>query len=252
MKVISYIMLKGGVGKTTASVNTAVGLSNKGYKVLLIDIDPQGSATEYFFDDEKLAKMEYTIYDVLEKINEKTTNKSIYKIRENLSVVPSNLDLALLEYVLLNNKTFPNHLYIKKILSFINEEYDYVVIDCPPNLGLYVLNALLVSDVVVIPFKNDRSGITGYQNTLQFINDIKNNFEINFKTKLLFTMANRNLIDVNVKKQFYELSFKTTIRYQGKPATDNSIRRKFLIEDNASVSNDYKQYIDELEGLLNE
>lgn len=253
MKVISFVMLKGGVGKTTASVNTAVGLANKGYRVLLLDTDPQANATEHFFDNESLENIELSLYDVLENIDNKDVIlNSIYNVKENLSILVSNLDLSVKEYLLKSNSDYPVHKYFKDIIEVVKDMYDYIIIDCPPSLGVYTLNSLFVSDLIVIPFRNDVSSVRGFTNTMNYLNLVKRNYSIDFDIKMLATMVNRNSYDKQVIEDISESSFNTNIRYQAKPVTESSFNKTFLIEDKSNVGNDYKNLVDELEVYFNE
>src|SRR5712692_62585 len=144
--IISFANNKGGTGKTTSCVNLATALAQSGKRVLLVDVDPQGSSTISFgFDKSKLL---YTVYDVLaqsRKVEEVTLETRV----ENLSLVPSNLDLAGAEVEL---SSVPGREFIlRETLAVAKRKYDAVVVDCPPNIGILTVNAIVACDLMIIP-----------------------------------------------------------------------------------------------------
>ena len=144
-KIISIANQKGGVGKTTTSINIAAILAKKGKKVLLIDTDPQGNATSGVGVNKE---QEFSVYDVLvgEVEFEKTLQDTNIK---NLKVCPSNINLAGAEVELVSMMSREHML--KEGLEEIKDKFDYIIIDCPPSLGLITLNAFTASDSVLIP-----------------------------------------------------------------------------------------------------
>ena len=148
-KIISFSNQKGGVGKTTSAVNIAASLGIIGHKVLLIDLDPQGNATSGVGISKKSLK--YSIYDVLAGA---VSAKDAILVTEyqNLSIIPTNIALAGAEYNLYSADG-NTECVIKNALAPIRDEYDYIIIDCPPSLSLLTVNALVASDGVVIPMQ---------------------------------------------------------------------------------------------------
>ena len=144
-KVVSFSNQKGGVGKTTSCVNLSAQIANKGKKVLMIDMDPQGNATSGLGISK--SKIKKTIYDVI--IGKSDIKEAIIKTRfKNLSVVPATIDLAGAElelYELENDTEFS-----KLAVDSVANDYDYIFIDCPPSLGMLTVNALSISNGVVI------------------------------------------------------------------------------------------------------
>jgi len=167
-QVLAVVNQKGGVGKTTTAVNLSTFLAAKGKKVLMIDIDPQGNATSGFgFEKNKLTR---TIYDVL--INDETLKNAIYETgRKNLSLSPSNIQLAGAEIELVG--TVSRETCLKRALTEIRKQYDFVIMDCPPSLGLLTLNALTAADGVLVPIQSEYYALEGLTQLMETITLVK-------------------------------------------------------------------------------
>ena len=210
-KIISVANQKGGVGKTTTTVNLATILAKKGKRVLLIDADPQGNATSGLGLDKDL---EPSTYDIL--VNDTEFEETLQKtIIKNLKVCPANMNLAGAEVELVSMMSREQRL--KEKVDIIKEKFDYILIDCPPSLGLVTLNAFTASDSVLIPVQCEYFALEGLGQLLNTINLVKKhlNKEIRIEGALLTMYDMRtnlsNQVVKEVKKYFENKVYKTVI-----------------------------------------
>ena len=205
-KIISIINQKGGVGKTTTVINLAAGLSMKGKKILVIDLDPQGNATTGL-GLSNTENSENTIYSVLN--GTKNISEVINKTKfENLNLITSNVDLSGLELETAddNRRAFILKDQIMAYLKDSGESYDYVLIDCPPSLSLLTIMALVSSNSLVVPLQTEFFALEGLTQLMKTIERIKNNLnpELLIKGILLTMYDKRNKLSSEVEKEARE------------------------------------------------
>lgn len=191
--IISLANQKGGVAKTTSTFNIATSLAQKGKKVLMIDIDPQASLTIYAGFEPY--EHDLTIINVL-KEPKFDISTCIYAVNDNLSLIPSRIELAGLEMELLSRTA--RELILTRALDKVKDNYDFVVIDCPPQLSTLTVNALACSDKVIIPCKTDYLAYRGLNQLMETIQIVKSNFKPNLEVVgVLATMFESRAKDDN-------------------------------------------------------
>ncbi|ANW97538.1 sporulation initiation inhibitor Soj [Thermoclostridium stercorarium subsp. thermolacticum DSM 2910] len=211
-KIIAIANQKGGVGKTTTAVNLSSCLAVKGKKVLLIDIDPQGNTTSGLGIDK--SKVEKSIYDVI--INEIPIGETFIETKvKNLTLSPSNIQLAGAEVELVS--VISRETRLKHALNDIKEDFDFIIIDCPPSLGLITINALTAADTILVPIQCEYYALEGLSQLMNTVKLVQKHLNPNLKVEgVVLTMfdARTNLsIQVvdEVKKYFGNKVYKTII-----------------------------------------
>jgi len=210
-KVVSIANQKGGVGKTTTAVNLSTLLAKKGKKVLLIDTDPQGNATSGLGIDKNV---ELSTYDLL--ISDVTAEEIIQDTAiKNLDISPSNINLAGAEVQLVSMMSREQRM--KEKIDVIKNKYDYIIIDCPPSLGLITLNAFTASDSVLIPVQCEYFALEGLGQLLNTVELVRKHLNKNLYIEgALLTMYDirtnlANQVVREVKKFFQNKVYKTVI-----------------------------------------
>lgn len=212
-RVIAITNQKGGVGKTTTSINLSSSLAEMGKKVLTIDIDPQGNTTSGLGFDK--GNLEKTVYELI--IGKCTIEECLLKsdIIENLTLLPANVDLSAAEIELLgiNDREY----ILSKELEKIKENYDFIIIDCPPSLNMLTINALTSADSVLVPIQCEYYALEGLSQLIHTVELVKERLNENLEIEgVVFTMydARTNLslqVVENVKSNLKQTVYKTII-----------------------------------------
>ncbi len=217
-KVISLVNQKGGVGKTTSSINLAAALGKEGKKTLLIDLDPQGNAsTGLGFNT---GELKHDIYDVI--TGNCTIQEGIIKTKfKNLSLIPSTINLAGVdvEFVkqMLEDPEFRQNEQLKNKIAEVQDKYEYIIIDCQPSLGITTMNALVASNSVIIPVQCEFFALEGITQLLNSIIMVQSNMnpELRIEGVLLTMLDGRTNIGLEVieevRKYFKNKVFNTII-----------------------------------------
>lgn len=211
-KIIAIANQKGGVGKTTSSVNLSACLAHLGKKILLIDIDPQGNATSGIGINK--ADVEHCIYDVLVD-DEPAANVIMHTEVENLDIIPSTISLAGAEIELV--PTISREVRLKRSLDTVKDKYDYLIIDCPPSLGLLTINSLTAADAVIIPVQCEYYALEGLSQLLNTVRLVQKhlNQDLTIEGVLLTMLDARTNLGIQVieevKKYFQDKVYQTII-----------------------------------------
>lgn len=211
-RTIAIANQKGGVGKTTTSINLSAALAAKGKKVLLVDTDPQGNATSGYGIDKN--ELENTIYELI--LGECSIQDCIIKdVIPKVSVLPSNVNLAAAEIELIgvNQKEF----ILKNEIDWVKDSYDYIIIDCPPSLSMLTVNAMTTADTVLVPIQCEYYALEGLSQLIHTVNLVKERLNPDLDMEgVVFTMFDSrtnlsNQVVENVKNNLQQNVYKTII-----------------------------------------
>lgn len=239
-RIIAIANQKGGVGKTTTAINLGIGLVKKGNKVLLVDLDPQGNATQglgYEADE-----LEVTVSTMLRKMISKdynfTKKYGILSHWEKIELMPANIELSVLETELIS-LLFGREKILKTYLDMIRDEYDYIIIDCMPSLNLIAINALVAADEVIIPLHAQYYSVKGLEQLLQTIGSVKSN-GLNESLKIsgiLYTCVNDRTTSFRDVHKILKTAYGENIKIY-----DNYIPRSVKAEEAPSYGQSIYEY----------
>ena len=211
-RTIAIANQKGGVGKTTTSINLSAALAKKGKKVLVIDTDPQGNTTSGFGVDKN--DLDNTIYELI--LGECSIEECIIKnIIENISMIPSNVNLAATEIELIG--VDKKEYILKNEVDWIKDQYDFIIIDCPPSLNMLTINSMTTADSVLVPIQCEYYALEGLSQLIHTVNLVKERLNPTLNMEgIVFTMydSRTNLslqVVENVKRNLNQHIYKTVI-----------------------------------------
>ena len=211
-RVIAIANQKGGVGKTTTSINLSAALAEKGKKVLVVDTDPQGNTTSGFGIEKN--ELDDTIYELL--LGECSVQDCIIKdVVPGVSIIPANVNLAAVEVELINIDK--REFILKKEIDWVRDDYDYIMIDCPPSLSMLTVNAMTTADTVLVPIQCEYYALEGLSQLIHTVNLVKERLNPDLDMEgVVFTMydSRTNLsmqVVENVKSVLQQKIFDTLI-----------------------------------------
>lgn len=247
-RIIAIANQKGGVGKTTTSINLSAALADKGKKVLVIDTDPQGNTTSGFGIDKN--NLDNTIYELI--LGECSVRDCILKdVIPNVSVLPSNVNLAAAEIELIG--VDKKEYILKDEVDYVKEDYDYIIIDCPPSLSMLTINSMTTADSVLVPIQCEYYALEGLSQLIHTINLVKERLNPDLDMEgVVFTMydSRTNLsmqVVENVKQNLNQRVFKTLIPRNIRLAEAPSYGKPISLYDPKSAgAESYMQLADEL------
>ena len=249
-KIIAIANQKGGVGKTTTSINLSAALAEEGKKILVVDIDPQGNCTSGFGIDKN--RQEFTVYELL--LDDCTINECMQReIMKGIDLIPANVNLAASEIELIG---IPRKEYIlRDALDFVKDDYDYIFLDCPPSLSVLTVNAMTASDTVLVPIQCEYYALEGLSQLIHTINLVRERLNPVLDIEgIVFTMydARTNLsaqvvenVRANVEQRIYNTLIPRNIRLAEAPSYGEPIT---IYEPKSAGAEAYKKLAKEMLG----
>lgn len=224
-RIIAVANQKGGVGKTTTTINLSAALAEMGKKVLVVDIDPQGNTTNGLGIDK--GKLDNTIYDLI--LGESTISEVILKTPiDGLDLIPANMDLAGAEVELVVDPKPNNSSILKDALTKVEPSYDFILLDCPPSLNILTVNSLTAAKTVLVPIQCEYYALEGLSQLISTIQLVRDRLNPNLQIEgIVFTMydARTNLsmqvvqnVQANVKQHIYQTIIPRSVRLAEAPS----------------------------------
>ncbi len=250
MKTIAFANQKGGVGKTTSVINCGAGLTEKGKNVLMVDMDPQAHLTAG--SGISPYKLEITIYDVMKgEADPRETVVNLNQENGRLDLLPASISLAAADADFISE---PGREYLlREALQKLKAAYDYIVIDCPPSLGILTVNAFTAADSIIIPLQTEYFALHGTRQLMQIINKVQSrlNPDLTLAGVLITMLDSRNNIHTEIvetiKNKFDNRVFNTAIRRNIALVESPSFGQNiFDYRPSSPGAKDYKKFVEEL------
>lgn len=248
MKTISIMNHKGGTGKTTSSINIGAGLARKGHKVLLIDIDSQANLTEGL----GIGEVQESVYDSIRE-NKKLP---VLNVSENLDLVPASIELLGAEMEIVAK--IGREQILKKLLKPIRAEYDYIIIDCPPSVGLLTVNAMVASDTILLPLQGEYFAYKGVDRLLGIVQEVRDNlndqleiggvFITQINTQRILTKTIVDKLTEDLKDKVFDSKIRINVALAEAQLQGQSI---FDYAPESNGAKDYEMLVEEILTKLN-
>lgn len=253
MKKIMAYSSKGGSGKSTSLLTIAKSLSKKGYRICLIDCDPQANLSTTLLKDRVFAEGYVSLADLFKaKVEDEMVWMAVNYVDENLDMIGSSIDLVNSEQLVRSNPMCDQARVLEKIINCIQDKYDLVLMDFNPYPSLLTTNGLMTSNFVIIPTTCDEWGADGVAITLSQINQVQEGFGKDIQYKVLINMKGRNNDDKKFEEDIISQLggndiFKTSIHFQAKPFKDKDQCVTDFNNGNTTVGHEWQEVLDELE-----